>query len=346
MKINKNNKIVILNVIGLIMLIWYVWIRFIMQRLPKDIPFQLSLTTAIILLYICLTFIFIIKNIVKPKVSLIREYIFTIFRLIFKPLFVLDKSLRKTLIIQFIINKLAKYSYYFTSYDTTKNIISYYTWHFLPKYLFLLIFNIDIFYLHQLYFTYIFTILNIIPLIISYLIWLIRNNLEENILFIEKWYEVKIISTHPDPERDFADLLDPDGIDNFKVRTFLSYQMINNGMSKYECGKTWDVVKKYYPDTYDIQNLSHEQVETIQKDFYYFMPLIVNSHNFLNDLTIIFRIFNYFIKWTNVLLLFIFLIDWIYILVISLPTLTITNTEINFIKAFQDIWEPFSETKI
>src|ERR1700733_8163577 len=85
----------ILNFICLILITWFVLARFILHRLPKHIPFDLYLTRFIILLCICLLFTWVIKKILFPKLpSEISQLFLNYIYKIYKPLYVLDETLR------------------------------------------------------------------------------------------------------------------------------------------------------------------------------------------------------------------------------------------------------------
>jgi|SRR5580698_861673 hypothetical protein len=84
-----------LNAIGFILITWFVLTRFILHRLPKNIPFDLYLIRFIILLCICLLFIWAIKKILYPKLPNELSHLFLGYICkIYKPLYVLDETLR------------------------------------------------------------------------------------------------------------------------------------------------------------------------------------------------------------------------------------------------------------
>lgn len=53
--------------LGLFLLSYFVWFRFIRERVPKEIPFDLTLWSTISLIFICFLFIYVIFRIKKPK---------------------------------------------------------------------------------------------------------------------------------------------------------------------------------------------------------------------------------------------------------------------------------------
>src|ERR1700753_4079569 len=90
-----------LNFICLTLIIWFVLARFILHRLPKYIPFDLHLIRFIILLFICFLFAWVIKKILFPREPSELSQIFLnyIYKL-YKPLYVLDETLRSNNVIK------------------------------------------------------------------------------------------------------------------------------------------------------------------------------------------------------------------------------------------------------
>ena len=74
---------VLLYILGIIIISWLLWSRFIRERLPKDIPFELTEFRFYILVYICCVYLFIIYNLMRkskennfiPYIKKIIEYI-------------------------------------------------------------------------------------------------------------------------------------------------------------------------------------------------------------------------------------------------------------------------------
>ena len=81
----------ILIIIGAIAVLWIIWTRFIRERLPKDIPFDLTEFRFYLLIYICSIYSFIIimflQNPIKPsifsnQIKIIVDYIYTPLKLL------------------------------------------------------------------------------------------------------------------------------------------------------------------------------------------------------------------------------------------------------------------------
>lgn len=97
MKMGKNKHKIVNFILGSFLLIYLIWIRFIRERLPRDIP-DLLLTeyNFWILLYICLIYIYIIKSLIKPQESpfTFSELFTQISDLIHTPFITLDNAIK------------------------------------------------------------------------------------------------------------------------------------------------------------------------------------------------------------------------------------------------------------
>jgi len=65
---NKKIYQFIIIILGIIMLLAFIWLRFIRTRLPKEIPFDFSLLGFLILLNLCGVYVYILISLLrKPK---------------------------------------------------------------------------------------------------------------------------------------------------------------------------------------------------------------------------------------------------------------------------------------
>jgi hypothetical protein len=91
------NLMNLLNIIKTIIyyttgILWYIYMRFINEKLPKDIPFNLTELVLYFLIYLCCIYMYIILRHVKPKEP--QEYIKKAFEILFKPLTILDTIIK------------------------------------------------------------------------------------------------------------------------------------------------------------------------------------------------------------------------------------------------------------
>ena len=93
--INKVNNFlrskILLIFLGIIILGYYIWFRFIRERLPRDIPFDLSFISLFVLIIICVSYIYKIYKIIKPSKSNILTSISPLLNVIVKPLLLVNE---------------------------------------------------------------------------------------------------------------------------------------------------------------------------------------------------------------------------------------------------------------
>ena len=94
-----------------ILLIYYIWVRFIRIRLPREIPFNLTLFSFILLVISCGFFIYILLRIIKPKIPnpVVYNLLLKISQ-IYIPLIALDKWIKKTSIVRKLYEKTIRFS--------------------------------------------------------------------------------------------------------------------------------------------------------------------------------------------------------------------------------------------
>ena len=110
---NKTNIIIkllmsraFLIFLGFIFLSYYIWFRFIRERLPRNIPFDLTLISLIILFYICIMYFYlIIRFFTSKKQNQFAFEILTLFQKLRIPFILLDEYIRSNKYIKMILNK-------------------------------------------------------------------------------------------------------------------------------------------------------------------------------------------------------------------------------------------------
>src|SRR6202000_1607453 len=200
-----------LNFIGLILITWFVLARFILHRLPKHIPFDLHLIRFIILLFICLLFAWVIKKILYPREpSEISQIFLNYIYKLYKPLYVLDETLRTNKVfksfilltskplsrikpsVYSIVYKISQLFPYFTFYrHFDAGLFLYLMVFFVPRLFLLLLLIIDVFYYNCISFFYTYAFVGLIPLLAKYYIYAIRSLNEEYLEYLDGLYYVK-----------------------------------------------------------------------------------------------------------------------------------------------------------
>lgn len=192
--INRHN---IFLGVGFILLLWYVWIRLLRERLPQDIPFDLSFYTLIILLFICLRYIYIIYKIIRPQQNSLWMHMFKdIIKYAKIPLVILDDYLRT--------NKYTNSVLYFLCYNLLKvldlnpsykrSLFIYLSYMIIPKVIWLLCLIIDCIYYKQLKLTYLYSMVMIVPLFTYYTLYYIKISAVEHLILLNKWFLIEITS--------------------------------------------------------------------------------------------------------------------------------------------------------
>ena len=204
MKFLKNFKDFItlqtfLELLAFFIITWTIWVRFIRERLPRDIPFNLNIWSFILLLYICIIYIYIIYRTIKPKppgklqlllVPFLRQ-IFTPFILLsnhiltYKPT---QKIIRYLILVLFQLKRISKnvrYNQYLFIYNFLFTV---------PKIIFLICFLLDCFYFHQLSLIYTCIIVVTIPLFTRYICYCVPILNKMDLPMLEEYFLIEIIS--------------------------------------------------------------------------------------------------------------------------------------------------------
>ena len=380
-----NNKY-FLSILGLIMISYYIWFRFIRARMPRNLPFDLTPMLLIIVVIICLIYIYSIykaiklykilwyKNISSDSFNYI-EILLPYITALIKPLLTFDnvvkqhilvkKNYKKALItislwwesyITYVHNKLPDSIIHY-KYDISNNIL-YFCWNIIPKIISLFILCVDIIYFNKLYYTYIFIYVSIIPLLCSYFYYSLKKTLEEYLIFLETWYQVKLIIPENDPEGDYIMNYDDwveDPLENrlmplVSIRQFLFYQtehiMFRNKKLNYKCAITWDLVAKYNLDMFGktLSEITQEQLFILEKDFNELMPLAIRLELLNHVHTYLFHNkISRFIYIIQCILNLLTLCCWLYILFVSFSMSNLFQILDSLNILYKYIPEPFSD---
>jgi hypothetical protein len=167
-------------IVTLILCVGYIYLRFLRERLPKDIPFELTVLGFFILINICCVYLLIIKNLlIKPKED--NTIVFFLMNKLYKPLNDLD-DLIKTFIKQLhiykkifmpIMKKCKPLLYSNNMYIILFEIF--------PRLVLMTALVIDTYYFHKLFYIYKVLLLGILILLGKYIIYSLRKIKEEYI---------------------------------------------------------------------------------------------------------------------------------------------------------------------
>lgn len=199
--------------LGFILIVLFIWFRYIRTRLPKDIPFSyLSAKGFIIITIICIIYILVLKGLLKPtsKKTIFTEYIVP---MLYAPFESFDKFIKEPLnkekIILYMANKL--------SYIIKDTPIFYVTFAIMPRIILVTVLTLDIFYFHKLHYIYYFIYLTIFLFLNKYIIYCFKIEQKRLIDEVKVWLMNESISTpyvqgiHPNdnPENEDYEEVDP-----------------------------------------------------------------------------------------------------------------------------------------
>jgi len=374
---NYTFRLYMLTLLGFIMMLILFWGQYLRPRLPRDIPFHLTLFRLFLLLFTCLVFILVLKQLIRPKPSkvfiYIYPYLYPYHQIIFQPLAALDLAIRDSLFIKSIIKWFAQHLSYITFMYSYQTLLLHFFLTFIPRILLLILFILDIFYFKKLELMYIYIWLGFIPLFIRYVKYILEQTLEDYILYLDPLYEGYVIPQNKEQQEEWNDLHQCDWEERKysyyakPIREFIFYKTTTYEEYKYAPVPTWAVIQKYYTSNEihekclgDRNQMPKDMKEVVERDFYALIPLalnleifmtrynyIIKEGNSVTDYDITFNIKRrYPLKDWNIGIYSIYLSCWIYILVISISTFTLSGNELIILTNFLDNLEPFTNVML
>jgi hypothetical protein len=357
---------------GLILSLFY--FAFLRLRAFKVIPFELTELRFYLLVYLCLTYLYIIFRLLKPKTP--PEILVKIFQLISKPFTFLDLEIKYKL----LKNYYAKiFLYLVPLLDNItffqRNLI-YYCFNIIPRFILLSLFLIDVFYFNKIEIFYYFIFLGLFPFIYIYCLYSLKVFLEGYIKYLEEFYDQvnlwEIDNPYPSEWLEKAEeqedgafefqkqVHSPLAIYHDKTVTLREYIKIQYDVFIARDEKDKNTYYEYEAHVFAKENIYAEYKEKIGKtvldleddkkihaNFNLFMPKLVILYQFieLNKLTQSQKIFVYI----KVLIYSLYLISWMYIIYqsyISVDNFDMTLGMLEILSFYTLIFEPFSDTSL
>jgi hypothetical protein len=182
-----NKKVInyLLILIGLILFFSYVWFRFMKERLPREIPFDLNVFKFIILLFICIGYLCTIILTFLSNKNTTRSIITDIMDMLYKPLQQLDHTLKYH-------NETIRRSYqaYFLRFLNNMQKIKYQIiltiLDLIPRLILVIVFCFDVFYFENIHYLYKVIPISILILIVKYIRHSINLVMENSITNLEE----------------------------------------------------------------------------------------------------------------------------------------------------------------
>ena len=329
MILNKKLISIFITSLSFLLLLTFIWYKFIRVRLPKEIPFELTEYSFIaILISICLYCFNIRKLFSTSKQDFvdISKIVKNINYYLYKPF---------TILLSYII---ATFPLEFEKYYTKSilkimsfNLTKFYFYSYvLIRFSIVIVFTIDVLYIHKVYFVYSLTLLVIILLlyrIITYLLEFLRDNAFES---IDSKYNIAII--HP----------------AYNQMCFINSQVMVDILSSQLIRKQplipFSLIFKYeYLESLRVEyNIDPKVRITSVLDFEDLEVFIKNSLNFYAHVQAILTAYkNITIEYKEIFLsiYMLYTICWTYILIVSISSLS----GLPFLFSIVNLIEPFSE---
>jgi hypothetical protein len=315
----KNLTRLFLAILGAILFIAFIWYRFIRERIPKNIPFNLTEYGCIIMLYICCIYLLIIAVLIfsiesKSNISNFIDYIY-------KPLKVLDESIKANSQINHYHKKAIEY---LTSILNEKNYdYIYYFFNIFPRIILITFLSIDIFWFHHMKYFYKIILVGLLIFIYKYFIYSLKYAKE--LYTIEAEAIVNQVMT--DHGGDIYFIAMP-------VRDFIRIQSesIFYDKHKYLCNPIGNsIYLKKFPKGTPVKEMQREPLSLLNNAIA--IAIHIEEFDLLHN-------YDKHIKYLKVLIFSAYLICWSYILIKSLHTLP--QDAFSWLWIIQNMEEPFS----
>jgi len=321
--------------IGFLLLSLYIWGRFFRNRLPREIPFDLTLIRLIILISICTGYIYIIYRLIKPKTP--HQIILNFLVYIVNIVKTFDNYLKQFNIVSRIYKKIFTYLANKIDYN------NFYLWrnvyriiNTIPHIILLCAFTIDTFYFHKLFYFYKVIWVTLFFFIIPFSLYSFNYVCEIYILYWEKncksvWtrYKQGVLPPkddywHPDFEEPEEECLPPNDME-ISFREFLPvyFQEIYYEQKTPHFYYIIRPTMEWYENFFKEHNLTWEtcgdaHCKIIDKDLNLIIRFkaIQETYDLMTTMTSIPNI----IKYTRIFVYIGYLICWFYILYMSLHT--------------------------
>jgi hypothetical protein len=351
----------LLIVIGLSIVSWIIWSRFLRTRVPKDIPFHLTEKWFFILIYISIIYFYIVYTLIGYRKA--NESIKLIVDLLFTPLLAFDKFIKGNIYIQPIYLKLVnKIIIYITpdnsTYKTIKRI--YIIFYIIPRLILVSTLYLDTFYFHKIELLYKIILLGAIPLFHRYVKYCLKDITSQYIQDLENKYEdVSLLDSNFGKE-DWEH--DPEVSPYHDKRVLIKeYFEIVLEVEQFE------YTLKYNPDPFPCRDIlldytkkkyneesyakaTYEDISYLNKDFDRLAPIVINLSRFLqkysdvDDLYLISKKEYIIIKHIKIAIFGLYGICWSYIIFKSYHMIPypFIDTLYELIITLPSLEEPFS----
>lgn len=329
-KLLKLVQYYILLLLGLIATSWIIWSRFIRERTIRDIPDDaLSEYRFWILIYICCIYLFVVKNLIRPRptsIPMLNEFS----EYIFKPLTTLDHLIKYNFFIKpYYYNFMKKFaSTVFTFPDTYIKKFIFFVEIF-PRIILVSFLLVDTYYFQRVEIFYKVVLIGLLPFIWRYIKYSIKDLYNHWILQLEDKYS-KVVIYEEGYQIDKSRVGNTDAIFHrqdatikeyieIKIKNFIEY---THDVVTYEYN-AFPLVKRQVEDSYNLEKyngkqkyLKVEDYTVLEALYYELMPNIINLKFYLSC----FEIFSYYtkmLKWPKIAIFISYFLCWGFMVAIS-----------------------------
>ena len=356
----------ILQILTAILLLFIIWFRFIYKRLPRDIPFNLSFFGLLILIIICIFYVYNIYILFKsPLPKTWTTLLYPMTQKLVKPLLQLNQSILSKTQIRQILKILLKLLYkFFKIQILNKNTLYIHAFlTIIPQLIFVIFLVADCFFFKKLFLIYASIIIITYPLLMQYLIHVSEIIRKYDTEFLDEYFIIEITSedvVYKESDFTIEGFLKTGKPTYFMNPSEIIYDSFND-TNEYKYLKTlkfidYQTIAIYCNDLlYEYKILSQDERKDVillkkqkvptflnKKTCNELLQFHINIHllkkNFIFD-----KIHSKksYVK-IEILIKIIGLICWSYILVVSIHTLHFTDLELTILKNLQENMEPFS----
>jgi hypothetical protein len=323
-KILNNIFTYFLILLGLLILIWFIWIRFIRVRLPKDIPFNLNELSFYVLLWICVIYLYIVIRLIKPKNP--HPWVTKVVEILYTPLLTLDNFIKMQRNVFTPYRKLLiKFIDYLNELSVHQFIVIYTLSQIIPRLILVSILSFDVFYMHKINIFYSFILLGAIPLLHRYIKYSLKDGKSKLLkILTDKYKRVHLCDRNKVYEEDWEYYPEYMPYHDKYLTIEEYYQFLVEDTVNFKENKIVYIADVYSPesvynqyafDKYGTLNveLTSEDSKNIRKDFHLIMPYLVDltiNLNFYEKIDEIFWIkylrigifTEYFLCWSHILM--------------------------------------------
>lgn len=174
--------------LGITMFTWFFYTKFILIRIPKSVPLDLTEIRFYIMVYVCIIYLYIVKSLLFPKEPNI--YVKKLMEYVLYPLKTFDTAWKTSYLLQpYYMTIMSNFISYLESTNTFFRHLLFISFQIIPRIILILILIMDIFYFRELSYIYKFVFLALFPLLYRYIKYSLKSYTDHLIIFAKKDYD-------------------------------------------------------------------------------------------------------------------------------------------------------------